>query len=381
MFKRQPCSWAESFVTMPASEKAMAIASRRNAFTANCCRWVMAVVLFATGFVAGLATIVAVAAPPELLTLSGDLTTHDPAIIKESDTYYLFCTGGNRGQGIVPIRTSPDMRKWTQAGYVFDKLPDWVAKEVPKARNAWAPDVSFYNGKYHLYYSLSSFGVNDSAIGLATNTTLKQDSPDYKWVDEGLVVWSHAGQDDFNAIDPNLAVESDGGVWLTWGSFWGGIKMRRIDPATGKLSADDTTLYSLAARPRQNPHQTPPVEGAIEAPFLFHHGDYWYLFVSHDFCCRGPRSDYKVKVGRSAVVTGPYVDKEDKPMTEGGGSLVVEAATELWHGAGHEAVLRDGDTDYLLFHAYFATANRPPFQLQISTMTWEDGWPEVARLP
>src|SRR5262249_17972189 len=164
---------------------------------------------------------------------------------------------------------------------------DWVAGEVPKARNAWAPDISFYNGKYHLYYSLSSFGVNDSAIALATNKTLDPSSSDYHWVDEGMVVDSHSAQDDFNAIDPNLAVEDADHVWLCWGSFWGGIKMRRIDPMTGKLAAEDATLYSLAARPRANPRQTPPVEGAIEAPFLFHRGDYCYLFVSFDFCCRG----------------------------------------------------------------------------------------------
>jgi arabinan endo-1,5-alpha-L-arabinosidase len=316
---------------------------------------------------------------PELLELSGNLTVHDPAVIRQGDTYYLFCTGGFRGQGIVPIRTSHDLRNWSDPKFVFDHLPDWVAEAVPKARNAWAPDISFYNGKYHLYYSLSSFGVNDSAIALATNKTLDPTNPDYNWVDHGLVIASHAGQDDFNAIDPNLVIESDDRVWLVWGSFWGGIKMRRIDPETGKLLASDSTLYSLASRPRQNPHQTPPVEGAIEAPFLVRHDDNWYLFVSFDFCCRGAKSDYKVVTGRSTSITGPYLDKAGKPMTEGGGTLVVEAATDLWHGAGHEAILHDGDTDYLVFHAYSAVTGRP--QLQISTMAWEDGWPQVAALP
>lgn len=321
----------------------------------------------------------AIAESAELLSLTGDLGTHDPALIKARDEYYVFCTGGFRGQGIVPIRKSSDLREWDRDGFVFARLPAWVADEVPKARNAWAPDISYFNSKYHLYYSLSSFGVNDSAIGLATNKTLDRDSPDYQWIDEGLVLRSRAGVDDFNAIDPNLVVEDEDNVWLSWGSFWGGIMMRRVDPETGKLSSADPTLYKLAARPRTHPHRTPPTEGAIEAPFIVRHGDNWYLFASFDFCCRGAKSDYKVVVGRAQSVTGPYLDRAGRPMNEGGGTIVLEAATDLWHGAGHEAFLRDGDTDYLAFHAYSAKDGRP--QLQISTVDWPDGWPSVAKLP
>jgi arabinan endo-1,5-alpha-L-arabinosidase len=330
------------------------------------------------GLIAGVTQLTAAGAEPERLKLDGDLGTHDPVIIKEGGTYYVFCTGRGPG-GIIPIRSSSDLHHWTLIGTVFPKLPDWVAAEVPKARDAWAPDISFYNGKFHLYYSVSSFGVNESAIGLATNATLDPKSPNYKWEDQGMVVRSQTGVDDFNAIDPNLVVESKKDVWLNWGSFWDGIKMKRIDPETGKLSAQDTTLYSLCSRPRLKPHVTPPVEGAVEAPFIVKHGGYWYLFVSYDFCCRGVRSDYNVVVGRSRKITGPYVDKAGKPLLESGGTPVVSAATENWHGAGHEAVLSDGKTDYLLFHAYDAKTGRP--SLQISTMVWENGWPRVAVMP
>lgn len=320
------------------------------------------------------------AVEPRLLDLNGDLGVHDPVITKEGDTYYVFCTGGGGRTGVIPVRTSKDMRTWALAGYALDQLPEWGTKEIPKARGAWAPDISFYNGKYHLYYSLSSFGVNESAIGLATNKTLDPKSPDFKWVDEGLVVRSRPGQDDFNAIDPNLVVEDENNVWLNWGSFWGGIKMRRVDPKTGKLSTTDTTLYSLCSRPRLKPQATPPEAGAVEAPFIVRRGGYWYLFVSYDFCCRGVKSDYNVVVGRSRSVTGPYVDKSGKPLTEGGGTLVVAAATANWHGAGHEAVYQENGVDYLVFHAY-SVANNGRSQLQISTMVWEDGWPRVAALP
>jgi arabinan endo-1,5-alpha-L-arabinosidase len=154
--------------------------------------------------------------------------------------------------------------------------------------------------------------------------------------------------------------------------------MRRIDPQTGKLSTKDTTLYNLARRPRTDAHQTPPVEGAIEAPFVIRHDGYWYLFVSFDFCCRGVKSTYNVVVGRSRHITGPYVDKDGKPMLEGGGTLVIAATTPNWRGPGHQAVLQEPSGDYLVFHAYHGETGKP--YLQISTMVWEDGWPRVGTL-
>jgi arabinan endo-1,5-alpha-L-arabinosidase len=392
-----------------------------------------------------------------LLELSGDVNAHDPVLIKEGGTYYVFYTGGARsggggrgrgrrggrrggdnavaatpaggaeptgaqpvteqpatqaagpstgsgqaeepgaqagaGQpaastpagdqrgappaapaptGSINMLTSPDMKTWTRAGFALERLPDWT-REVPDRRNpndAWAPDISYFNGKYHLYFSISSFGSQNSAIGLATNKTLDPKSPDYKWEDGGIVVDSRRGRDDFNAIDPALVVEDENNAWLSWGSFWGGIMMRRVDPTTGRLSETDTSVYKLARR----------AEGtAIEAPTIIRRGDWWYLFVSWDRCCRGARSDYKVAVGRSEKVTGPYLDKEGKPMSEGGGTLILEAETDHWRGAGHQDFYSEGDTDYLVSHSYRAAGRGS--QLHISTVVWEDGWPRVAKLP
>jgi len=325
-------------------------------------------------------TVLQVRPIPKVLDLEGNLRVHDPAVIRQADTFYVFSTGGRRrGPGIIPIRCSKDLYNWNLCGHVFDKLPDWVLKEIPGVRGAWAPDISYYNGKHHLYYSVSRFGKNDSIIGLATNKTLDPNDPDYKWVDEGLVVRSYEGKDNFNAIDANLVIKDKRNIWLCWGSFWSGIKMRRVDPDTGKLSAYDATLYSLASRPRTDSDSAQSAPDAIEAPFIIRRDGYWYLFVSFDLCCRGAKSTYKVMVGRSRGITGPYVDKDGRPMIEGGGTLVIEAAGPNWRGPGHPAVLQESGGDFLLFHAYSGQTGRS--ELKISTMEWEDGWPRVGELP
>ena len=301
---------------------------------------------------------------PQLYGQAGDVTrVHDPHIIKDNDTglYYIFCTG--RG---TPIRQSTDLYNWKIVGRVFDELPAWTKQEVPGSRISLGTGVLFFNGKYHVYYSISTFGKNRSCIGLVTNTTLDPQNKDYKWVDQGKVIES-TNDDDWNAIDANPVMDEQKNIWLCWGSFWGGIKMRRIDPSTGKTLADDSKLYSLAARPKPDPR-------AIEAPYIIHKGEYYYLFASFDFCCRGIKSNYNIRVGRSKEIIGPYEDKSGKPMLEGGGTLILEGAGR-YIGPGHNSILSDGDKDWLVYHFYDGE-NRGVATLQIRPLTWtEDGWP------
>src|SRR5215207_425073 len=164
--------------------------------------------------------------------LQGDIRqVHDPSIIKDRDTFYIFSTRAG-----IAIRCSKDLVNWRLCGDVFAHLPEWAVKDVPGLRGLWAPDVSYFNGKYHLYYSASTFGSNRSSIGLATNETLDPESEKYRWVDQGKVISSDV-RDDWNAIDPNVVLDEQNQPWLSFGSFWGGIKLRKLDQTTGKLSS------------------------------------------------------------------------------------------------------------------------------------------------
>ncbi len=302
---------------------------------------------------------------PMPLELTGTIThIHDPVIIKAEDAWYVFCTGDG-----IPIRKSVDLATWqlNSPARVFRRLPEWAQEMVPGATNIWAPDISYFNDKYHLYYSVSTFGSNQSVMGLATNVSLDSESADYEWVDEGLVLESDRANN-HNAIDPNLMIDADGVPWLAFGSHWSGIKMRRLDYETGKPAADDPKLYDLAQRavhPR-----------AIEAPFIIRKGDFYYLFVSFDSCCRGTESTYRVMVGRSENITGPYIDRDGVDMMRDGGTQVT-FPTERWRGPGHNAILQENGVEYIVYHAYDADNAGVP-TLRIDPLEWDvEGWPFI----
>jgi arabinan endo-1,5-alpha-L-arabinosidase len=290
---------------------------------------------------------------------TGDVRrVHDPRIIQAGDWFYCFCTGNG-----IPIRRSKDLVNWQLIGSVFSAPPAWIAKEYT-TRYFWAPDISYFSNAYHLYFAVSRFGKNDSRIGLETTPTLDTASPAYHWTDIGKVMATHPG-DNWNAIDPAVAFDRDQNPWLVMGSFWDGIKMVRLNPDTGLPSTKDPTLYSLARRIKPS---------AIEAPYIYLHGDYFYLFVSFDYCCRGINSTYKIMVGRSRVITGPYVDAAGNPMLNGGGTLVLASQQNII-GPGHCGILHAQNHDYLVNHFYDAfNYGRPT--LQIRPISWTpDDWP------
>jgi arabinan endo-1,5-alpha-L-arabinosidase len=318
----------------------------------------------------------------QVVHVEGDVAgTHDPSIAKEGDTWYVFGTRTDPKieTGQLPIRCSNDLHHWKRCGFIFQSIPEWIHKQSPETVDLWAPDVSFFKGRYHIYYAFSAFGKNTSGIALVTNKTLNPASKDFHWVDEGLVLLSRK-EDDFNAIDPNISFDAQGNPWLSFGSFWTGIKMRRMDAATGMTSPADPKLYSLASRERPaNPPPAPPNLPAdwqaIEAPFVVRHGDFYYLFVSFDLCCRGTKSNYRTMVGRSNNINGPYVDASGVAMLHGGGTPLL-TGNARWVGPGGESLLQQPDGDIIVFHAYDGKTGKP--SLQISTIDWSGGWPHAA---
>jgi len=293
------------------------------------------------------------------------MNAHDPSTVtKCKDRYYVFATG----QGIVS-RSSADKVFWSAGPKVFANPPAWTTNAVPGFTGTfWAPDVLYVSNRYCLYYSVSTFGSQVSAIGLVTNPTLDPTDPNYLWTDQGPVITSTNGLA-YNTIDPSLAWDASGKLWLCFGSYWNGIYLTQLDPATGLRITPNSTTYRLAAN------------SSIEASYLFRQGSYYYLFCNWGSCCDGVDSTYNIRVGRSTAITGPYLDKNGVNMVSGGGTLFMRASGK-YAGPGHVGILSDGGMLFLTHHYYDANAwdsgynayGTPRFAML--PLSWTaDGWP------
>ncbi|MEO6175465.1 MAG: arabinan endo-1,5-alpha-L-arabinosidase [Flavobacterium circumlabens] len=304
------------------------------------------------------------------VSFAQEIVVHDPVVIKQKETYYLYCTGKG-----ISVFSSKDLKSWNPEPPVFKDKPVWADGVAADFKNhIWAPDISLHNNVYYLYYSVSAFAKNTSAIGVATNTTLDPKDKKYKWVDQGIVIQSQPNRDMWNAIDPNLIFDENNTPWLSFGSFWEGLKMVKLNPDL-KSIAQPQEWHTIAKRKRTfELPDSDPGDGALEAPFIFKKNGYYYQFLSWDLCCRGEKSTYKVVVGRSKNVTGPYVDKDGKSLNEGGGSIVVQG-DEKYYGTGHNSAYTFDGKDYIFYHAYEKKTNGTP-RLVVQEMLWDtDLWP------
>jgi arabinan endo-1,5-alpha-L-arabinosidase len=296
------------------------------------------------------------------------VSVHDPVMAKEGNRYYLFSTGPG-----ITFYSSSDMLNWTGEGRIFKQDPVWAKKVAPSFDgHIWAPDIYFHKGKYYLYYSVSGFGKNTSGIGVVTNATLNPRAANYKWTDHGVLLQSVPTRDNWNAIDPNIIDDDKGDAWMVFGSFWGGIKMVKLDASRTRL-AEPQQWHSLAQRAWPDASDKP---AEIEGPHILRKNGYYYLFVSWGLCCRKADLTYHVVVGRSKQLAGPYLDRDGKDMNQGGGSLVI-AGNAAWKGVGHNSAYTIDGRDLMVVHAY-ETADDYKQKLKIMDISWDkDGWPTV----
>ena len=297
--------------------------------------------------------------PDPLPAYGSDLAAHDPSMVRGADgRWYLFSTHDG-----VQVRVSGDQQHWTRLAPAFPHGVPLATQYNGNAMEIWAPDVSRHHGVYFMYYAVSSFGSNNSAIGLATSPTAAPGT----WTDHGLVYATKTG-DTLNAIDPNLEVDHSGRWWLTFGSFWSGIAQIRLDPATGRrFSGDQAVPTILASRPDLPSH-------AVEAPVLIQRGRWYYLFTSFDLCCQGEASSYREMVGRSRNPDGPFFDATGRALLDGGGTQIVGTHDTII-GPGGGSVIWSGQGWEFVYH-YYDGLNQGTPHLAINRLTWsEDGWP------
>ncbi|WP_026887230.1 arabinan endo-1,5-alpha-L-arabinosidase [Clostridium beijerinckii] len=306
----------------------------------------------------------------------GTLGAHDPSIYKDKDTYYVFSTDARVGGPATPgiqVRKSKDLINWEFIGQALKGIPE-EAKKWSNAQGIWAPEVTKVGDQYYLYYCTSSFGKNRSYIGL-----FKSKSIEGPWEDQGLVLKTNQGEDR-NALDPNIVYDKDGQMWMSYGSFWSGIYVVKLDKNTGKP-------LNLNDKGKNISKRDAAVSGAVEGPYIIYNEEQkkYYLFVSYGSLS----SDYNVRVGRADNIEGPYLDSNGNDMTDISNSKPDEIGNKIlggykfgdsegWMAPGHNSILNDNGNYYIVHHVR-TEKNKDWFYLNVRKILWsEDGWPIVS---
>lgn len=289
--------------------------------------------------------------PAAFWNLTGNVGAHDPCIIKEGSTWWVFATGTG-----IPIKYSSDGLNWTQGVQRFASALSWWSTYAPGMANndVWAPMCYYYGGRYWLYYSVSVFGKKTSAIGLTSCSSIAKGD----WRDDGMVISSNSSSA-YNAIDPNVNADASGSLWLSFGSWSNGINVVKLNTSTMKPTG---SVYNIAYK-----------SGGIEGSNIMYNGGYYYLFNSYGVCCQGVNSTYKIGYGRATSITGPYYDKSGVNMLSGGYSLL-DGGNSRWVGPGGQSIYKNGSSYVIIRHAYDATDNGAPKML-INDLYFTSGWP------
>ncbi|HEX8407074.1 MAG TPA: family 43 glycosylhydrolase [Duganella sp.] len=295
----------------------------------------------------------------QTLSTSTDLTTFTP---------YTNCTTAQKGGYATCPSIGPD-------------FPSWSGLQTPKGWNngantdVWAPSLMVANGTYYQYYSIPYQPTSWPAavIGVATSS-----APQGPWTDKGIVArsWSTSAappppgfkKTTDNAIDPAPFIDASGKWWMAFGSWSDGLHLMQLNPATGLQSTTNTTVYKIAQRGSPT--------SAVEGPFIYYYKGYYYYFAPINVCCSA-NSPYRTVVGRSASVTGPYVDRGGVALTAGGGTILVSTHGNIV-GPGGGSVFNDAGNNNrptFVYHYYDGNNNGRP-TLGINPLGFTaDGWP------
>lgn len=278
-------------------------------------------------------------------TLSGAIGTHDPGITKES----IWWLGETSTAGGIAIKYSADGKAWTQGVPIFGSGLSWWKSFNGNTASTWAPDISRFNGKTNVFYSVSTFGSTKSAIGLAQATSMATGD----WVDKGIVLQTAAGGS-INAIDPSFLTSAGGTPLLVYGSWGNGIYI--------------TALNSSTMMPTGNSYRIATASGGIEGANMVYSNGYYYLFASRGLCCQGASSTYYIVYGRSTSPYGPFLDKNGVDMKNAGGTLL-ESSDSLYAASGGQSYANG----VLARHRYGKSDGAS--LLFISDISFSSGWP------
>ena len=272
---------------------------------------------------------------------------HDPSTLAECDgKYYTFGTGGG--------------------GLISDDGWAWHGGAVRPGGGA-APDVMKIGDRYLIIYGATGGGLgggHNGRILTMWNKTLDPKSPDFRF-SKPVEVCSSDGLEDQDAIDPCLFLDPNTGrLWVTYGTYFGSIRLIELDPTTGRRVAG-------------NKERDIAID--CEATDLIYRDGWYYLLGTHGTCCDGPNSTYNIVVGRSRNVEGPYLDNMGRDMLHGGGRMVV-AAGDRKYGPGHFGrTIVDKGVEVMSCHFEADLDRSGRSVLGILPLLWHNGWPVAGK--
>lgn len=283
----------------------------------------------------------------------------DPTVIRTEDGFYLYATQTDKYW--VPIYFSKDLVNWEFKRTAFRNA---TKPQIPGGGAFWAPEIRHINGKYVLYFSWAKWGDGDASYTAVATS----DSPLGDFVNSKELL----AKEDFgsNCID-QFYYEEDNKKYMFVGSFNG-------------IYVTELTDDGLSVK--RNENGTPTLKKqvcgkAFEGTNIYKKNGYYYLFASINNCCDGERSRYKVVVGRSQDLLGPYLDKSGKDMINNAWELVLEGDGQKFFGPGHNSIIvqDDAGTDWMIYHSYVKENGEVGGRLgMLDRVLWtEDGWPYI----